>query len=480
MNRSSYAPIIAAIVTSAAYAAACGGSTEGAAGERQADAAPVDASLVDGGPSDAAVLRDAALRPGFASLDCTKDGAHLSALTAKPPLDYVELREEDGYGGSDDVMIEKSGTLCANAADAAACKRTFAAIQRPVKLSCSVPYPCTARYLAYTRGDEVAYVLPDAVTELAAPIDSLDEAIFTLSLSRSFECEGSSYRKTDDGYDFAYTYSVDDCPSSTGSHRHDVLVHEAADGVITVVEDVDTFVPSDVPNAGCPVARGASDLVFDRIEAITDAGDWLATAARLEAASVGSFVRLARELAAHGAPATLVRRAARAARDERRHAASLRAPARAAGKRVMPAPRVARVIRSLESIAAENASDGAARETWAAVVVSYQARAARSESVRQAFASIAIDETSHAELASDVGDWLARRLGAGAAHADAKRRRTIAAIEREILRAHPAHVRAPLGLPSPEVARRLFAGARAPVRRVIARDGEAAASVSPS
>src|SRR5258708_38720960 len=66
-------------------------------------------------------------------------------------------------------------------------------------------------------------------------------------------------------------------------------------------------------------------------------GRWLADAAWMEAASVRAFQRLARELAAHGAPLELVREARRAARDEARHARVMTTLARRHGERV---PRV--------------------------------------------------------------------------------------------------------------------------------------------
>src|SRR5260221_408672 len=47
---------------------------------------------------------------------------------------------------------------------------------------------------------------------------------------------------------------------------------------------------------------------------------WFAEAAWLEAASIGAFRRLARELRAHGAPAHLIASANVCARDEIRHA----------------------------------------------------------------------------------------------------------------------------------------------------------------
>ena len=408
MKRSSYAHLITALVTSTLSAGACGGTTA-------ADSAPsADGGRGDGSDGVSDGGRDAGVRPGFAPVDCVNDGQRLSALTVTPPLDYAELRSEDGYGsvsGTVDTVLDKAGALCRTATDLAACKTAFAAINRPIKLTCSVPYPCSARYIAYTRGDEVATVLPDAdLGKLAAPIDSVDEAVFVLAWARPFSCTGSSYRATADGFDIAYSYSKDDCPSSTNERLHEVLVHETRDGVITTVEDVETVIPH--PGYGCAAARRASGVRYDLPGYVGDAADWLAGAAHLEAASVGSFARLARELAAHGAPGALVRRVAGAAREERRHARSLRSLARSAGKRVARAPRVARTVRPLEAIALENVVEGGTRETWGAVVAAVQARTASSEPVRRAFEVIARDEASHADLAADVGAWLATRLDA--------------------------------------------------------------------
>lgn len=57
-----------------------------------------------------------------------------------------------------------------------------------------------------------------------------------------------------------------------------------------------------------------------RRHGVTSLGQWLAAQAHLEAASVPAFLRLARELRTHAAPAALVRAAMAAAGDERRHA----------------------------------------------------------------------------------------------------------------------------------------------------------------
>jgi hypothetical protein len=139
-------------------------------------------------------------------------------------------------------------------------------------------------------------------------------------------------------------------------------------------------------------------------------GRYFADAAHLEAASVHSFRRLARELDAHGAPRTLVAAARRALRDEVRHARAMRRLARAHGS-TPPAVRVAATpSRSLEELALENVVEGCVRETFAALLAVYQSRAAADTAVRSTMAAIAPDETRHAELAWAIDEWAQPRL----------------------------------------------------------------------
>jgi hypothetical protein len=139
-------------------------------------------------------------------------------------------------------------------------------------------------------------------------------------------------------------------------------------------------------------------------------GHYFATQARLEAASVHAFRVMARELTAHGAPATLVAAAKRAASDEIRHARLTRRLALAHGSRPAPVKVAAARTRSLEEIARENVAEGCVRETFAALVASWQARAAADPAVRELMAGIAVDETRHAQLAWDVHAWLKTKL----------------------------------------------------------------------
>ena len=67
-------------------------------------------------------------------------------------------------------------------------------------------------------------------------------------------------------------------------------------------------------------------------------------------------------------------------------------------------------LRSIEAMALENAVEGCVRETYGALLATYQARAARDPVVRAVMKRIASDETRHAALSWDVGRWLETRL----------------------------------------------------------------------
>jgi rubrerythrin len=127
---------------------------------------------------------------------------------------------------------------------------------------------------------------------------------------------------------------------------------------------------------------------------------YLAKAAYLERASVTAFVRLAEELAAHGAPTRLRRAALRAARDEILHARIVARLAERAGAPSIDQPRVrAARVRSLAALAIENAVEGCVYETFGAAVGLAQAMTASDAKVRAAMRRIARDEMQHAELA---------------------------------------------------------------------------------
>jgi hypothetical protein len=189
-------------------------------------------------------------------------------------------------------------------------------------------------------------------------------------------------------------------------------------------------------------------------------GQYFASMAHLEAASVHAFRSLAHELAAHGAPAHLIAAARRSVREEIRHARLTRKAALAHGG--TPAPvTLSRSAqgerRSLEALAIENAVEGCVRETFGALLASYQARAAIDPSVREMMSSIADDETRHAELAWSLDAWTKTRLDRAARRRVVEARwNAVALLAAEWAEAPAPALAARIGLPDAGRSRQLL------------------------
>lgn len=187
-------------------------------------------------------------------------------------------------------------------------------------------------------------------------------------------------------------------------------------------------------------------------------GRYFAHAARLEAASVLAFRRLARELGLHGAPPSLVARAIASARDEVRHARLVGRLAVAFGGRRRGIARTTLTTRPLDEIAIENAVEGCVRETFGALVASWQALTARAPEVRRTMRLVAADERRHAELAWSVARWAEPRLSRAARRRlHIARREALARLEADVAVAPPRALVAVAGLPPVPAARRLLA-----------------------
>ena len=195
-----------------------------------------------------------------------------------------------------------------------------------------------------------------------------------------------------------------------------------------------------------------------RAAARATVGEYLARAAYLEEASVHAFDQLERELRAHRAPASLGRTARRSAKDEIRHADAMRRLAALHGGRP-ESPRAGRSsVRSLERIARENVVEGCVRETYGALLATWQATHATDAGIRRCFSRIAADETRHAALAWAVAGWAHERLCPDArARVACARRRAVRRLRDELDRAPPRELAARLGLPSARQARVLLA-----------------------
>ncbi len=208
------------------------------------------------------------------------------------------------------------------------------------------------------------------------------------------------------------------------------------------------------PSASC--GRRPAGCGLHTADSTTSIAAYLVHCARLEAVSVDAFAIMAAELRAHGAPAALVRAALRAERDEVRHARTLSALAAQYGGKV-PMDSVRRgPVRSLVDIALENAIEGCVRETYGALVATYQAEAARDPRVGAAMRRIAVDEARHAELAHDVHAWICGQLTqAEHAHVLVAMAEAIAALNVDGASAAPEMTRV-LGLPTADVSRELL------------------------
>ncbi len=207
----------------------------------------------------------------------------------------------------------------------------------------------------------------------------------------------------------------------------------------------------------CPGGRRPRGYCAGR-ERERSAGAYLAELARLELASVGAFRVLARDLAAHGAPAHLVRHAAVAARQEVAHGRLVTALALRRGHRVQAPFTAQPEPASLVELAVDNAAEGCVREGYGALVAGFVARRARAADVRAVFRRIACEEAEHAKLAIAIGRWAHTRVDASARE---RVRTRASATFRELEHAVGASLgglHQEIGLPSPSAAGALLRG----------------------
>jgi len=139
-------------------------------------------------------------------------------------------------------------------------------------------------------------------------------------------------------------------------------------------------------------------------------GAWLAEASQAETVSWMALRAVERELRAHDAPDMLARRAKAASDAALRNASVLEAMAMRWGVRPRQPTFIPVSVRPLDALAAENASQGCVRETWAALEALYQSLAARDPVIRRTMGRIAADGLRHAEFSWAVDTWAHRRL----------------------------------------------------------------------
>ncbi len=383
----------------------------------------------------------------------------IEGLNPAKPVDYLEYRTfaSPAIGTSMPSVLGSIGSRCSTAPNKPMCESSYAAAKPTTGFYERCSDYCEAGAFVATRGQEVVVVDTKAALDaFLAPYDTPQEALFAaLSSGRYLSCTDKSkgaVKQSGDGYDVV-TYSGTGCGTSSPIVQH--LLHVDAAGHVTEV-DQSTLSPG-MP--GCVIGRRPDGLLASPPSRRGSyVGRYFAANARLEAASVAAFHILRAELSAHGAPGSLLRQAARSARDEVRHTKVVRRLARRYGGRpkgysVSPTPH-----RSLEAMAIENMTEGCVRETFGALLGRWQATHAADPAVRRAMLRIARDETRHAALSWQVADWLSSKLDAQAQSRVAKaKHKALAQLRKELTAAPDPQLQAAAGLPSSQQALALFA-----------------------
>lgn len=353
----------------------------------------------------------------------------------------------------------RGGTECADAPDVPACQ---ALLTDALRAACADPVYCQFRYVATTSGGTVQ-VLTDVggASAALAPIDSVAESqlvAWMAGFDGFDETPGScpsptnwDTRPTAAGYDMTVLQTNGPGCIPPSQQRCEISVSTA--GAVNA-KTCTVLQPCRVlgrrPEGLQELGDGACDSLL---------GSYLAGAAELEAAAVTAFVILERELRAHGAPEPLLALARQAAADEVRHSAVTAELARKYGGTPQPPVVVARPVRSLPEIAAENEVEGCVRETYAALLATYQAAHARDPQIAAALQGIAEDETRHAALSLRVAAWAKAQLSPAAKdELRSLRQRAITTLRTELAAPPPPALSEPLGLPSPLEAQALLHG----------------------
>jgi hypothetical protein len=187
-------------------------------------------------------------------------------------------------------------------------------------------------------------------------------------------------------------------------------------------------------------------------------GRFFARAAALEAACVPAFAALACELRALGAPEALQHKVRRAIDDEFEHCARMTALAERFGAKARTPVVRDMPLRDRFALALDNTVEGCVRESFGALLATYQTAHAQDAEMAEVFSRIGQDETRHASLAWQLQTWLEVELsGAQRAFVRAAQRRAIAALEREFAIEPERALRELAGLPDRHAALSLHA-----------------------
>jgi hypothetical protein len=423
----------------------------------------VSSVAASAGASTVIACDDPAAGPVDYSGEPCAESRLLMGLVPATPADYYELRTDrltettDSEGSATRVTrtttLAQRGILCASARDKGACQNAYKALTKTFEgQSCQTFRGCpSSTYLVVSRGNEiVALDRPETVADELRPIDSSSEAaLVAFFAERPALCTAQSPAELDDG---SYrVVSRVETPCAGPVDGYDLRVSPTG--------ELSTVSTSRLREATGACGRRPRGLEAIEASDGDDPGDFFGRSCTLERASVHAFVRLERELRAHGAPGRLVASARRSAREEARHTAlTMRLATKYGARAERPRLHSASEPRPLVALAIENAEEGCAVETFGAVLAEWQARHAEDDDVARVYASLAADEARHAELSWQVHVWAITRLDQAerdlveAALVRGKER-----LRREFSVEPGTNTRAIAGLPSAEQALQLMA-----------------------
>ncbi len=383
---------------------------------------------------------------------CGEAAQSLAAVHLAPDVDGMALVQ-----GVPNMPTAVVGTICGGAMNMAACLQQVAVSTPPRILRGGCTGHCSpGPGVIVTRGDVVSS-LTSAAELVAAlgPIDSAQEAVLVaIANGYSVGCSMRAYgavRAVAGGWEVVgtrgngcdatlYQIVVFVDPAGAVRERNSAVLRWASPGCVSGRRP-----------------RGLRDRAQSQ-RTRRPLASHLARMARLEAASVCAFQRLARELKLHQAPIALCRAALRSARDEARHAKVIGRLARAHGGRVRPVGKTEHSTRSVVDIALENAVEGCVFETWGALLAHYQAKHATDSNIADAMQTIAREESMHAELSLKVDEWIGTLLSETQRERIQRARSLAVERLRTSLEGSIAdELRGPLGLPDGLTARLLFA-----------------------
>lgn len=358
---------------------------------------------------------------------------------------------------------ETFGEPCAGASDKPTCLEAFEALPDEGGIESAHYNPLFGgsfherhRYF-YTRGDTVgAITTEEEVDQFPIPIDDAKAAAALITISK----ETKRYGRPDCGVPAArfmpegIVVRVREpmgCTEYYIEKEHLILVRPEG-GLEHLEERV-----LDVTFQGCVVGRLTDGVRIALDPSKLSVADHLAEMAALEAAAVHAFRRLAEEMRSLGAPESMIERAYDAADDEVRHAVMVGLEAKRRGK----TPRAIEVgpmpIREALEIALENAREGMVRETYGALAAHYHALAATDPRLARLFERLAEDETRHAALSLEFGEFLEAKLSDEERRlVDEARHESLRQLDEELKVALADEVHDELGWPRPDAARSML------------------------